>query len=209
MHPYLTRLGVRPEVQAFFAPFFSAGSADLLFQQGNYREHFGLTFHRVDADGNLWIAGERNFAIAQRVFIAGSVMDLMAYLHFYGHSVRYWNKCLFIAAGVHPVAAQLQPLFSQFSNKPVTLLFPADVLGAITDLNIATAFRSLPVAAFLAEKERLNICFRSQVFEFDQRRFSLSAFERAAKYRFNVSTRKPKHGASFLDQLKAGAFPSP
>jgi len=206
MHPYLTRLGVRPEVQAFFAPYYSADSGDLLFQQGNYREHFGLAFHRVQAANDLWIAGEPNLAVISRAFVSPSAMDLIAFLHYYAHTLCL-SEAVFIAIGTHPATAQLRWVSDNLAGKPLTLLFPADVLGAIADLKIAAAFRRMPAAAFLAEKERLHICFRSKIFAFDQPGFSLSVFERAAKYRFNVTTRKPKHGASFLEQLRAGAFP--
>ena len=207
MHPYLTRLGVRPEVQAFFAPYDSDANGGLLFQQGDYVEHFGMAFHRVDAGGDCWMAGETNRVMTERVFISSSVMDMIAFLHYGGHTISLWKQAVFIAVGVKPSIAGLSRI-SGFADKPMTLLFPADGLGAITDLKVAAAFRRVPAAAFLAEKERLKISFRAEVYEFEQRGFSLSAFEKASGYRFNVTTRKPRHGASFLDQLKAGAFPS-
>jgi hypothetical protein len=208
MHPYLTRLGVRLEVQDLFAPDDPGISGDLFFQQGDYREHFGLAFHRVQAGNDLWMAGEPNLKWVGRAFISHSVMELIAYLHYYGHTLLCLDKCLFIAIGNKPAKVQLHWMADRLKGKSLTLLFPADLPGAIADLKIAAAFRRVPAAAFLAEKERLNICFRAKVFEFERQKFSLSAFERASGYRFNVTTCKPKHGAGFLDQLKAGAFSS-
>ncbi len=208
MHPYLTRLGVRPEVQAFFSPNYADDFCDLFFQQGNYREHFGFAFHRIPGGGDFWLAGELNLSMVDRVFISISAMDAVAFLHFFGHSLADWENILFIATGIKPTTIQLCWIRDKLAGKHLTLLFPADLLGAITDLKVAAAYRRIPAAAFLAEKERLKICFRAKVYEFDQRTFTLSAFERASAYRFKVVTCKPKHGASFLDQLKAGAFSS-
>ena len=208
MHPYLTRLGVSPEVQAFFEPYYSAVSGDLLFQQGNYREHFGLAFHRIPSGGDFWLAGELNLSLVDRVVISTSAMDAIAFLHFFGHSLADWENILFIATGVKPTTIQLRWIRDKLGGKHLTLIFPADLPGAVTDLKVAAAFRRMPAAAFLAEKERLKIFFRAKVYEFDQQTFTLSAFERASAYRFKVVTCKPKHGASFLEQLKAGAFPS-
>jgi len=115
---------------------------------------------------------------------------------------------LFMATGSMPTEIQLRWIRRELCGKSLTLLFPRDLVGAIADLKVAAAFRRMPAAAFLAEKERLKICFRAKVYEFDQQTFTLSAFERASAYRFKVVTCKPKHGASFLEQLKAGAFPS-
>ena len=207
MHPYLTRLGVRPEVQVFFASYYLGSSGDLVFQQGNYLEHFGLSFHRVQAGNDLWIAGESNLALVSRVFVGHSAMDIIAFLHYYGQTLANWDSAVFIATGAKLAAAQLRWISDNLADKSLTLLFPADLPGAVADLKVAAAFRRMPAAAFLTEKEKLKICFRSRVFEFDQQDFSLSAFEKASGHRFNVSTRKPKHGASFLEQLKAGAFP--
>ena len=208
MHPYLTRLGVRPEVQAFFEPYYSAVSRDLLFQQGNYREHFGFAFHRIPSGGDFWLAGELNLSTVDRVFISTSAMDAVAFLHFFGHGLADWENILFIATGVKPTTIQLRWIRDKMGGKHLTLIFPADLPGAVTDLKVAAAFRRMPAAAFLAEKERLKIYFRAKVYEFDQQTFTLSGFERASAYRFKVVTCKPKYGASFLDQLKAGAFPS-
>ena len=208
MHPYLTRLGVRAEVQAFFEPYYLAVSGDLLFQQGNYREHFGFAFHRIPSGSDFWLAGELNLSMVDRVFISTSAMDAIAFLHFFGHSLADWENILFISTGIKPTAIQLRWIRDKLGGKHLTLLFPADLPGNVTDLMVAAAYRRMPAAAFLAEKERLNICFRAKVYEFDRQTFTLSAFERASAYRFKVVTCKPKHGASFLDELKAGAFPS-
>jgi hypothetical protein len=208
MHPYLMRLGVRPEVQEFFSPFYPADADDLVFQQGGYREHFGFAFHRVPAGGDFWLAGEVSLALVSQVFIGASAMDALGFLHFHGHHFPGLNNLLFIATGIKPSPLQLSWIRENLNGKKLTLLFPKDLLGSIADLKVAAAFRRMPAAAFLAEKERLKICFRAKEYEFDRQTFSLSAFERAANYRFKVITSKPKHGASFLEQLKAGAFTS-
>lgn len=208
MHPYLTRLGISAEVQAFFSPFCPGASTDLVFQHGSYREHFGLAFHRLSPGGDCWLAGETNFAWVNQVYIGSSAMDLIAFLQLYGQTMPDWSHLLFVATGITPSAGQLRWIRENLSVKKLTLLFPNDLLGKITDLKVAAALRGLPAAAFLAEKEMLTVCFRAREYHFDQQNFSLAAFERAANYRFKVVTRKPKLGSSFYEQVKAGAFPS-
>jgi hypothetical protein len=209
MHPYLSRLGVRSEVQEFFAPFYASNPAgDLVFIQDSYREHFGFAFHRVAAENSLWLAGQDNLALVRRVLVCASAMDAIAFLHFYWHVFPQPDSLCFIAAGYRPVAMQLSWIRQNCFGKKLELLFPNDLLGGITDLKIASTFRRLPVSVFLSEKERLKVCFRAKEYVFEQETFSLNAFERASNYRFKVITRKPKYGVSFYETLKAGAFPT-
>ena len=208
MHPYLIRLGVRPEVQSFFSPFYTAASGDLIFQQGVYLEHFGMGFHRLSQGRDCWLAGEKNLALVSRVFVGESAMDAIAFLHFQGHTLANWERSLFVATGAGLPGARLRWIREQLKGKKLTMLFPGDLPGRIADLKVAAAFRGMPAAASLAEKERLTVSFRAKEYQFDRETFSLAAFERAANYRFKVVTQKPKHGASFYEQLKAGAFPS-
>jgi hypothetical protein len=208
MHPYLIRLGVRPEVQEFFSPFYSSDSGDLLFKQGGYCEHYGFAFHRVPPGGDFWLAGELNLALVNQVFISASAIDAIAFLHFHGYALTKWDNSLFVATGTNPSTTQLRWISEELKGKKLTMLFSKDMLGSIADLKVAAAYRRWPAAAFLAEKEKLKICFRAKEYVFDQQSFSLSAFERASTYRFKVITSKPKHGVSFYEQLKAGAFPS-
>jgi hypothetical protein len=48
MHPYLDRLGIRSEVQEFFAPFYDADEAgNLCFKFSEGFEYYGMGFHKV------------------------------------------------------------------------------------------------------------------------------------------------------------------
>jgi hypothetical protein len=45
MHPCFTRLGIRPEAQHFFRPFYRVDViGNLLFPYGEETEHFGFGF---------------------------------------------------------------------------------------------------------------------------------------------------------------------
>ena len=59
MHPYLTRLGVLPEVQALFEDsYHTAGHGDLIFDYGDAVEHYGMAFHKIPVSNHCWLAGK-------------------------------------------------------------------------------------------------------------------------------------------------------
>lgn len=206
MHPYLTRLGVRPEVQAFFHPHFNADhTGNLVFNYPDGAEHFGFAFHRVPISEHFWIAGNTNFHLVRRVFISNTAMDAIAYLNLNYTAFNQTENLLFLAAGIKPNTGQLRWINRHFSGKTFSLIFSNDILGRICDLKTAAGIRRLPVAVEIAAGQ-VNIRFRQQQFAFLQEQFSLNAFEKASGYRFNARTLKPKNFNCYLDQLKEKAF---
>ena len=206
MHPYLTKLGVRPEVQDFFYPYFTSDAAgNLVFNYHDSIEHFGFAFHRVPVAEHFWIAGNTDFHMIRQVFVCGTAMDAIAYLSLNFSSFNHIENLLFLATGVKPNRDQMRWISEHLSSKIFSLIFNRDILGRVCDLKTATAIRRIPVAVGIAN-EQVIINFRNQQYIFSQEQFSLNAFEKASGYRFNTRTLKPKNFDSYLDQLKKKAF---
>src|ERR1035437_3692177 len=202
MHPYLTKLGVRPEVQAFFQPYFTSDSAgNMVFSYQDSIEHFGFAFHRVPVSEYCWIAGDTNFSMIRQVFICASAMDGIAYLSLNFSAFTQTDNLLFLAIGVQPNNTQIRWINQYLDGKLVSLIFSKDILGRLCDLKTAAGICRIPVAVGIAD-EQVNINFRQQQYSISQEQFSLNAFEKASGYRFNIRTPKPKNFDCYLDQLK-------
>lgn len=205
MHPYLTRLAIRPEVQGYFRPFYACDEVgNLLFSYGNEFEHFGFAFHKVPLTETCWLAGNLNFAQVRFVIICGPAMDAVSWLNKKFNYYSSLDNLLFLSTGAAVQDAQVRWIREHLRNKEFLLVFGNDLLGRIADLKIAAGIRNLQVAVYLSGEEVL-VSFRSRTFSFRQDAFSLNAFEKVAKYRFGMATEKPKNHTCFFDELKAHA----
>jgi hypothetical protein len=206
MHAYLTRLGVRPEVQSYFRPFYRADNlGNLIFPYGNAGEHFGFAFHRLPLTDDCWLAGNLHFPQVRRVILSASALDAVSWLNKKYHSFAGTQNLLFVALGTGISDAQLRWIRENFSGKKCQLLFSKDLLGRLADLKVAAAWRGMPLSLYLEGDEKVLVHFRSRNFCFSQEKFSLFAFERAAGVRFGVPATKPLKHNSFFEELKAEA----
>ncbi|BAU55644.1 hypothetical protein [Mucilaginibacter gotjawali] len=206
MHPFLTRLGIEPEVQAFFEPFYRADELrNLLFDYGDGVEHFGFAFHKVPFSQNFWMAGNRNFRQVRQVVICASAMEAVSWLKNKQAAFPFFDGLLFLSAGVYPLPVHYRWIADHLSVKEFRLVFGRDLTGRVADLKLAAGIRQWPVEIYHHD-DKIVVSFRSEVFFFSQETFSLNAFEKAAKYRFGIPADKPKGFDSYFDQLKANAF---
>lgn len=206
MHPYLTRLGVKPEVQSYFRPFYKSDElGNLLFPFGDDCEHFGFAFHRLPLTDDCWLAGNLHFPQVRLVILSASALEAVSWLNKKYHSFSVTQNLLFVALGAGISDAQLRWIWENFSGKKCLLIFGKDLLGRIADLKVAAALRGWPVSIYLAADEQLMVNFRSANFSFSQETFSLAAFERTAGIRFRIPASKPLKHNSFFEELKAEA----
>jgi len=206
MHPYLTRLGIRPEVQRFFRPFYSSDAlGNLVFAYGETVEHFGFAFHRMPVTDGFWLAGNLAFSQVRMVILSASALDALSWLNKKLPAFPQTENLLFLALGAGVCDAQLLWLRTHLANKQFRLLFGRDLLGRMADVKLAAAIKGWPLSAYLGEGDRVIISFRNRNFVFSQEQFSLAAFERVAGVRFGVATDKPKMYNLFFDELKAEA----
>ncbi|WP_426584212.1 hypothetical protein [Mucilaginibacter sp. R-33] len=206
MHPYLTRLGIRPEVQRFFRPFYSSdGLGNLVFSYGEAAEHFGFAFHRIPVTDEFWLAGNLTFSQVWMIILSGSALDALSWMNKKMAGFPQIGNLLFLSLGAGMSEAQLLQIRSSLGGKQFRLLFGRDLLGRIADLKVAAGIKGCPLSVYLDESEQVVVSFRSRNFAFSQEQFSLSAFERAAGVRFGMATDKPKGYLTFFDELKAEA----
>ena len=206
MHPYLTRLGIRPEVQKFFRPFFTADAlGNLVFPFGGANEHFGFAFHKLPVTDGFWLAGNLHIPQVRLVVLSASALDAVSWLNKKGAAFPQTDNLMFVAFGAGVNDLQLLWIRKQLAGKQFRLLFGRDVLGRMADLKLAAAIKGWPLSLYMGESEQVTVSFRSKVFSFRQEQFSLAVFEKAAGVRFGVAADKPKLYNSFFDELKAEA----
>lgn len=188
MNAYLTKLGIRPELQEWLAPYFTNDAGHLCFDYQTGIEVYGLAFHRVPLTGGSWKAGAENL-ISQTV-ICSSAMEAIAWLNC--HTVNL-DHLLLVATGSKISLPSL-------TKSKYLLVFGNDTLGNICDLKVAAILSGHPVQIAI-EDNTVYITFRHRRFCLPADTFSLSAFQRLSGYRFNVKTSKPRQHSSWLNQL--------
>lgn len=205
MHPYLIRLGVSPEVQAYFFPFYNTDeTGNLLFVYGDGFEHFGFAFHRVPLSENFWVAGNTNFSQVRQVIICSSAMAAISWLNKNYYSLSNSENRLFLSTGAGVQLAHIRWINLHLRDRDFCLVFGRDILGRIADLKLAAGIRGWPLEIYF-NNDKIIVAFRSRTFSFSQETFSLNAFEKAAGYRFHIPTPKPKGHDDFFEELKANA----
>jgi len=192
---YLERLGIRSEVRSFFEPYLNQTCGEIIFKYGHSAEHVNHDFHFIPTTEVLWTAG--NFDLAGHIFICGSAMDALSFLHLHYHV--YHTHLFFAAVGTSPSPAQLEPLIHP--KKQYHLVFSKDELGAICDLKAASYIRKSPIK-IIANENCFNLTFRSK--NYPVKNLSLHALEKAAGFHFNIPVSKPKKHNTFYEQLKYG-----
>jgi hypothetical protein len=206
MHPYLTRLGIMPEVQAFFRPFyFSDDAGNLCFPYGKEDEQYGFAFHRVPITDDLWLAGNLHTSQVRLAIVSASALDAAAWLNKKYFSFADFGGLLFVSFGAGVSEAHIKWLSENLKGAQLRMIFAKDLLGRCADLKVAAAIRSLPLSIYVAQAEQIIVVFRSRKFIFSQEAITLNAFEKAARFRFGISATKPRSHNTFFDELRAGA----
>ncbi|HZY39386.1 MAG TPA: hypothetical protein VFE53_22175 [Mucilaginibacter sp.] len=206
MHPYLTRLGVRQEVQEYFeSHLFSNEAGDLCFPYVNEFEHYGFGFHRVPVVSTFWMAGNLNFSQVRQAIVCGSAMECIAWLNHYGFAFPDTESLLFLSAGASLHHQHIRWLRENLTGKDFDFVFGKDLLGRLTALKLAAGIRGQQMhIAYLAE-EKIQILFRGRNFIFSPENLSLNALEKLSGFRFRVRISTPKNYKTFFEQLEAGA----
>src|SRR5258708_5494632 len=125
MNALLTRLGVPPEIQAFFN-----ASAELSFNYGDTDEYYGDGVHKVPTTQNLWVAGNET---ASNVIITYSAMEAIAFITINRQHYPKLEQLTFIAIGNKLQPEQVNWIVQNFRKRRFTLVFGKDLIGHITD----------------------------------------------------------------------------
>ena len=197
MNHLLTRLGVPPEIQAFF----NTPAAGLSFSYGDQQEIYTDDFHRVPATQNLWVAGTPN---ATQVIVAYSVMEVMAFLTLNRHRYPKLGQLATIAIGNRLHGEQADWISQNFPGRKFTLVFGRDLIGQITAIKLTAGIKGISIRIYHSGNEIL--IYRGDLLSvFDQEQISLHAFQEAFGIRPRFRTAKPVQSLTFLDQLKYDA----
>jgi hypothetical protein len=197
METYLDSLGIRPDVQAFFAPYHQ----NLVFNYGRDQEILTGGYHKIPQTEAIWVAGEQT--LATDILICSSAMDAICFLNLNYHLFNRPEQLLFVSTGISPSRNQ----FKNFEASRYHLIFAHDLLGHVCDLKVAGWLRKQPVRIESMASSKLKLNFRSKEYLFDQQIFTLNRFERKTKYRFHIATHKPKYQNTFFEQTKHGYQP--
>ncbi|RFZ85268.1 hypothetical protein DYU05_06620 [Mucilaginibacter terrenus] len=197
MHMLLDKLGVSPELQAFF------DANELCFNYGVEEEIYGADFHHVPVTRDLWMAGNNP---ATELIVTSSAMEAIAYM-----TVNAWRHpspagLSFIAVGLRPQAEQLHWIGKYCLKRKITLVFPNDVCGKITDIIIAAGVRQKAVKPRW-KNDKVDLLMGGLIIELPVDKISLNFFEKAASLRTGIKTLKPKRFNTFLDQLHDDSKP--
>jgi hypothetical protein len=192
MNDYLTKLGVPPNIQQFFAV------EEPIFDFGNQKEYFSETVHRIPATENLWMAGNH---FARQVIITFSAMESIALLTLNQTTYQNFDDLLFIATGARISSYQLNWIRLNLKGRDFTLAFGSDLIGRITDIKVATAIRNKAVKIRFQEGNVIAF-LKEKTAVFEAEKSSLYAFENALNVRTKIRTCKPLNQLTFLDELK-------
>jgi hypothetical protein len=195
MNACLTKLGVPPKIQEFFAV------EEPLFDFGDETEYFSETQHRIPVTQNLWMAGDQ---LARHVIVTFSAMEAIAFLTLNRTSYRNFNNLLFIAMGARISQGQLKWIRLNLIHRDFTLAFGNELIGRVTDIKVASAIRNKSTRLTFREG---NVIARLKKKEavFEEDKVSLYAFETSLGIRTMIRTCKPLNQLTFLDQLKYDA----
>ncbi|SEN02381.1 hypothetical protein SAMN05192574_102212 [Mucilaginibacter gossypiicola] len=192
MIDYLTKLGVPPIIQEFFA------AEEPFFDFGDQQEHFSEAIHRVPATRNLWTAGNQ---FARQVIITFSALEAVAFLTLNQANYQNFNELLFIATGARISDRQLKWVRLNLKGREFTLAFGNELIGRITDIKVAATIRNKPVRLYV-QAGKVIARLKEQTAVFEEEKLSLYAFETRLGIRTMIRTCKPLNQLTFLDQLK-------
>jgi hypothetical protein len=198
MNALLTRLGVSPEIQAFF----NIGD-ELLFHYGDTQEHYGERFHKIPSTSNLWVAGNET---ANEVIVSYSAMEIIAFMTI--NCSRYANleNLAFIAIGNQLQRGQVDWIRQRYPKRRFTLLFGKDELGHLTDIKLAAGLQNTVIHIYhTGQSQQVIIDRKGKQIIFKYGEVSLHRYKLAFHIRGRIRTRKPIKSLTFLDQLKHDA----
>lgn len=192
MHDLLTKLGVSPELQAYF------DLQDLCFHYGDEQEIYGPGFHHVPVSKDLWMSGSYP---ATELIISSSAMEAIAYMALNAWRHPAEGALSFIAVGLRPQPEQLCWIGKYCLKRKITLVFPNDLCGRMADIMVAAGVRGKPVRP-VWNNGSVQLMMRNMTVELPAEKLSLNTFEKAASLRSGIRTRKPLRFNTYLDQLR-------
>src|ERR1700744_3370436 len=186
MFPLLNQLGVKAEVQQYFAPFITEEDGSLQFDYGDSTERYAPSFHLVPCSAAGWIAGSPDFHTIRQVLICCSAMEALAFLSLRFHACPSPGHFLFVAAGNCLGGFNFDRPVFHLPGRKYALLFGRDILGRVADLFIAARLRKKQVTIRYEGQGQFAVDYRGAQYAFSEAELSLHAFETAAGLRTHI-----------------------
>ncbi|NVM66940.1 hypothetical protein FHW88_005258 [Mucilaginibacter sp. SG538B] len=199
MNRLLNSLGIPSEIQSFFDI-----ENQLQFDYGAGIEVFDAGYHFVPSAETYYLRGS---PASRKVVVTCSVMEAIAWSFFNLHDYPDMEHHAFAALGNRPDLINFQGLTALFPKRKFVLVFGCDLLGRATDIYVAATLNRHLVRLDIIDRETIGIRLEQRIFQFEQERLSLNAFQKSFRIRTACRTSKPKAYNSYLDQLIAGHFP--
>jgi hypothetical protein len=194
MNPILKRLGVQPEVQAFFH------ADELRFNYGDAQEVYDEGYHYVPTTSAIWMAGN---TYAPNVVITSSAMEAIAWYALHYSKYRDPHAFAFVSVGNLVYQEQLNWLRQQFPKRKFNLIFGKHLLGVLTDIRVAAGLMGKQISLSW-QKEKVRIDLDGRIAFLPDSACSLHSFEKAFGLYSGIRTRKCSPSTTYLMKLQNG-----
>lgn len=205
----LKALGIKPQVQDFFAPWLEAISEEQLNltyhyqKKGFKREVIKQQGYSVPSTDGVWCAGAHHPHTARHNFLFYSATEILSFCSINTCWLAKPGNIVFSALGLLPFAAQFRMLRRQFPNARLHTVFGNDLPGRVMDCKAALWCKAKD-ANFQLVQDMIVIQYNSKTLYIPEPIFSLNLFEQISGLRSGIRTHKPKAGfSSFLELLRA------
>lgn len=169
---------------------------ELIFEYADgFCESFGNGTHLVPLKGGYWLSTGVDLNIVREVFIAASVMEIIAFLHFNGHRFNRPAELLFIAIG--PRYNFPEVLTGQLISVKLNLLFGTDLIDTLRAIRFCMDIKGIRVL-FYPEGDGITFMIPTCIFSIPQKEVSLRRFIALAGMRPFFKQCIPKSKVSFL-----------
>lgn len=192
MNKVLKRLGISPDVQAFFH------AEHLSFDYGGICEVYDEGFHYIPTTSHIWFAGN---PYGPEVIVTNSAMEALAWYTINRQNYRDPASLALVSLGNLPAEEQLAWLRARFRRRKFTLAFGAHLLGTLTDIRVAGALQGKEVI-LRWQKKKAEICMNGRTAFLEEAQCTLHHFEKLFGLRTGIRTSKPNLHATYLTHLQ-------
>lgn len=168
---------------------------------------------RLDTSGvhipstkGLWLYQPSEAGLITHLFLGNSASELIAFAELMkNRPPNFLRQSVFVSVGLLPQAGQLNRIMLLFPKVKWHLILGADLLGKITDAQVA-AWLKHHETRFSLHGDQIVAWLDGNTYHFYQGNFSLSRFEKVTGLRSGARTHKPPAGVPSYLSLVYGSL---